>query len=89
MCRQRRSTSKLPKVDRKFLLFGEKEGEEGSSSTSLKEEHHFVASIQRTLHGAMDGLLTTAEVTDTQSCTHACAHTRTWTRALFVSLLNV
>ena len=60
-CRQRRS-NKPTKVDKKFLLFGEKDGDEGSSSTSLKEENHFMASIQRTLREAMEGLMATAEV---------------------------
>ena len=70
-CRQRRSI-KPTKVDKKFLLFGEKDVEEGQSNTSIKEENHFMASIQRTLREAMDGLTATAEVTATAEC--LCKH---------------
>ena len=65
--RQRRSI-KPTKVDKKFLLFGEKDAEEGQSNTGLKEENHFMASIQRTLREAMDGLTATAEVITTAEC---------------------
>ncbi|KAL8612782.1 hypothetical protein ACOMHN_033452 [Nucella lapillus] len=56
----RRST-KMTRTDKKLLLFGEREGEEGLS-TSGEEETHFVASIQRTLKDALNGLLATADV---------------------------
>ncbi|KAK7094377.1 coiled-coil domain-containing protein 180-like isoform X2 [Littorina saxatilis] len=59
---QRRG-NKPAKVDKKFVLFGEKDSEESlQASTSVKEENYFLASIQRTLREALEGLLVTAEV---------------------------
>ncbi|XP_076436919.1 coiled-coil domain-containing protein 180-like isoform X2 [Babylonia areolata] len=66
-----RRNAKLSKSDKKFLLFGEKEGEEMTASSTSAEETHFVASIQCTLREALNGLLATADLYYRQKGTRA------------------